>query len=274
MHQYYENRKRVIMEKTKKDFTPKNYFIAYIDILGYETHLKSKGTSGFAQGLHEIIMAVKNFPDFPEISPEEQRKFKVFSDNIIVCSETSWENVLVHAQYIQQYLLAAGIFSRGSLLYGELYFDENFICGQGIIYANKLESEIAIFPRIIVDESFMEAMEPLIIDYYLKSSQEAQPYSKQDIDEPKIKDNWRENFFKKDFDGMFFLDYLSLFSTPEPASKKEILKNIKYHRDVVRQNLISNANNKRILQKFQWCQNYHNEFCLKNGYSDLIIRDE
>ena len=260
-----------------KDFTPINQFIAYIDILGYEVHLKSMGVSKLAKGLSEIITGVKNFPDFPTINPENRRKFKVFSDNIIVCSETNWDEVLMHAQYIQQYLLATGVFSRGSMVYGELYIDEDFICGQGIIDAYKLESEISIFPRIIIDESFTSAMELSIPKLYERHLQVTSSSVANSTDEFYVRNDWKERFFKRDFDGMLFLDYLELLlvidNTATSNEEHDIVADrLKHHHDIVKKNLIDNAKNKRVLEKFQWCQNYHNEFCKQNGYPDFIIR--
>ncbi|MCL2284835.1 MAG: hypothetical protein FWC32_00555 [Firmicutes bacterium] len=265
-----------ITEKCK-DFTPKDQFIAYIDILGYEMHMKKHGAGELAQALDKIIMGVASFPAFPTIDSKSRSKFKVFSDNILICSETNWYEVLLHVQYIQQYLLAAGIFSRGCMLYGELYFDDNFVCGQGIIDAHRLESEVAIFPRIIVDESFIVKMEPSIPDFYETALQAESSRQRMDFSQVKLKDNWVEIFelFKKDFDGMFFFNYMVLLEATDSTSQEEkesiFAERLIHHRNIIKQNLINNVNNKRILQKYQWCQNHHNEFCRQHGYHNLTI---
>jgi hypothetical protein len=154
---------------------------------------------------------------------------------------------------MQRYFLEKGVFVRRSLSYGELYFDEKFVCGAGISHAYKLENEIAIFPRIIVDESFIAAYREL---------------GELDLTTTEA--------LCLDFDGFYFLDYLRTLEnginmTPVGKETESLDESIKMkrtdffqvHKEQIETNLANNKN-PRVLQKYQWCKNYHNQVCDEN----------
>ena len=62
-----------------------------------------------------------------------------------------------HLVQIQCELMARdGILIRGGLCIKECYVDEEFIFGPGLIQSYRLESEIAVFPRILIDDELVQ----------------------------------------------------------------------------------------------------------------------
>ena len=217
------------MNDSKKDFTPKNQFIAYLDILGYE-QLISEGGMGskrIAEIINDSITTFRTGDKFTQrdykahlnflgVDEQMQKTFakqfeidiKIFSDKIIMCIESDFNILVERVVKLQRHFLKHDIFVRGSISYGELYFDDNFVCGKGIITAYRLENDIAIYPRIIVDESCFKARleifrkDPLLFIYGIVQGEKSDDEFLWKVDS-NIK-----NYFLKDFDDLHFLDYL------------------------------------------------------------------
>ena len=283
------------MDNCKKDFTPKNQFIAYIDVLGYEQKVKEIGTKKLAEVIYQTIEKTKehieriaNTFDGTEskiynstILIKSTVNFKVFSDNFIICTDTEdFPSLIQLVENMQRLFLEHNIFIRGALCYGELYFDDTFICGQGIIDAYRIESEIALFPRIIVDRScFQRRIE------YSKEIINLEPIMYNDV----LCDFDRHigDYITKDFDGFYFIDYLKsndlmfkkVFSkvvgVNNEVSKSDLQQlleeQVLIHKNIIEKNLKENKNRLKILQKYEWCRSYYNNFCEKYGYHNLII---
>ena len=82
------------------------------------------------------------------------------------------------------------------MYYGKLYIDDNIIYGKGVIDAYKTESEIAIFPRIIIDNTFFQGA--LNIET---------PKYPNDVTLDKIFIGLK-TYYLRDFDNNIFINYL------------------------------------------------------------------
>ena len=131
--------------------------------------------------------------------------------------------------------------------------DENVSLGQGMIDAYKLESEIAIYPRIIVSNN--------LFNYIKQQKIEAYPFGTT---------NTLEELIKKDFDGVYFLDLLNKKILRKKDEKIYNQKNkfsiflgnsddsdydniIKKVRQIIMDNLTENI---KIKQKYDWLKSY------------------
>jgi len=241
---------RVDMEiNEKKDFVGENRFIAYLDILGYESHIAKIGVSGLANVLNESIKQSKEMITYFQKANEERSDnydfdIKVFSDNFFFCTKKDWFGLALLSSLVQGGLMLSGILVRGSICYGEIYFSEDFVCGKGLIDAYKLESEIAIYPRIIIDSSYFDSVEKI---------------STSNLDR-------LQKLSRKSGDGYEFLDYMRrclgddrLVSDFLNVQKKHVEDNLK------------ETENNRVKQKYQWLKNYHNSFCKEHGYDEHLI---
>ena len=159
-------------QENKQPEPIKEYYIAYFDLLGYKEFFKTHPdkVGDFLQVIHE---AVSNTIDYIQevnssrIEAEIANLFirkKVFSDNILLCLETTTTEIeyprfltflAIIADIQRHFILRYGLSLRGGVTIGELSFNEDFVFGKGLIDVVALE-ETAIYPRIIMDKSVLD----------------------------------------------------------------------------------------------------------------------
>lgn len=161
------------MSKENRQAEPiKKYYIAYFDLLGYKKFFQSyqDKVGNFLQDIYEAISNTTNYIQEVNSSPigvelgKLYFRIKVFSDNILLCLETTTAEVeyprfltflAIIADIQRNYVLRYGLFLRGGITIGELSFNEDFVFGQGLIDAVALE-ETAIYPRIIMGQAVLD----------------------------------------------------------------------------------------------------------------------
>jgi len=263
-----------IIAVTENDLKLTQHFIAYFDILGYKKHVQIHGdNTKFAKSICDTITTVEKSLRWRNDSSKNKYgydlKLKVFSDNFIICSESNWYYVIAYVNTLQLFLIRDNIFIRGALYYGDLHFHEHFIYGQGIIDTYDIESQIAIFPRVVVNDKFIDAAKNVVST----NSDSTHKANSDDILSSVLAS------ITDDFDGCKFADYLKFAywrfvqSKNDDTSNALFLKVLSLHQENITKNIKNNVSNMRILQKYQWCKNYHNNFCKKYKYTDYIIKD-
>ncbi|MCL2567960.1 MAG: hypothetical protein FWE12_00775 [Oscillospiraceae bacterium] len=239
-------------------FDPTPHFIAYLDILGY----KEKANAGDVKLAETIDSTLDNVADFVkwfkgrEIDMERDIKIKAFSDNILICTETNWDLLFLTVGVLQHRMISNGYFVRGALCHSELYFDERFLFGRGVVMAHKIESEIAKVPRIILHSSYRDAAnasvdppDEILFDVFTAVAGGLPLYL-------------------HDVDGYMFLNYLSIAIAMLEDQKQDKINNILAdHCDKILHNIKDCEKRclpQGIMEKFQWCLQYHNRFCREN----------
>lgn len=118
---------------------------------------------------------------------------------------------------------------RGGISCGNFFKDERMIWGNALIQAYKLEGQIAIYPRIIVEPEIAE-----IIKSIMKPE--------------------KGKLLCEDFDGIYFVDPFGI------KQKKQDLYLINQFIDDNAIRLINNQKDLKTYQKINWLQQY---FCEK-----------
>lgn len=204
------------------------HLIVYIDLLGIKEKLNQ---------CEEVRNAVINslnlvFDKWGRAIENSSApiKYKVFSDNIVFaldCSNPNKSDVstfLFAVCLFQIDMLCSNKFpSRGGIAYGGLYIDDKFILGEALNEAYYLESNVAIYPRIIVSKS--------AINFFDTLSAEA--------------GDWN---IKEDRDGVFFLD---CFFVANGQQLKAALDDAAENYDA----FSKNTHKYRIAQKWKWIYN-------------------
>ena len=125
----------------------------YFDILGYKEKMVQYGDALYLGIIDTVIQSVLGKLKFLNYEWEldeygideednfsrrhHQVKYRVFSE-------------------IQQCLLICHkTFIRGSIVIGNICFTDNYVFGSGLISSYLLENDIALFPRIILDDECM-----------------------------------------------------------------------------------------------------------------------
>jgi len=209
----------------------KEYYIGYIDILGYKNELEHLGENVFLTKINDAIahsIEKTNEGLFTEEVEKFETFIKVFSDNIVIGMIANEEYEEFFGEFlramndVQMSMLNDGLLVRGSITKGSLYITERYIYGKGLIRAYELEDNVSIVPRIIMD---IECLGKETVEEY-------------------------RGFFSKDADGFWFIDYLREMNAAEFAKHKTLIEEG-----------IKTAAKTSVLQKFLWCKEYHNRHC-------------
>lgn len=124
---------------------------------------------------------------------------------------------------------------RGAITRGALYHDDAVVVGPALVRAYELESQVAIYPRIILDPNLQNLQ----------------------ITKTDVEDVFWTKMYREDRDGIFFLNFLSedvlgAFEELKPGlftdAKKEIRKFVR--------RMSSTSDNDRVRMKYDWLKSY------------------
>jgi hypothetical protein len=143
----------------------KSYIVAFIDLLGFSSMVShdcetANGGQKFIESLYECHIETKNLK---EQHPNLQ--LIQFSDSVVFALPFSIDNYSVLIKLIANYqynLLSKGILCRGGMSYGKHFYTEDFLFSHGMIEAYRLESQIAVTPRVIISRELLDLVDPRI----------------------------------------------------------------------------------------------------------------
>ena len=217
------------------------YLVAYLDFLGMKRKMNETNSytsfrimqfivSG-VYGRARLISETNNVDDF---------KIKMFSDNLIIAlkmDEEKLKDQIISLINIVSLIQFEAFFQfdfplRGGITFGELYIDDSLVWGTGLIDAYKIENELAIYPRVIVDNK--------VIDAFANCKQIGLHI---------------EGEIKRDFDGYWFVDYLSAAPNIKliPQISAVLQEKAQIHA----------SDNERVKQKINWIIHYFNSYCMR-----------
>lgn len=217
--------------------------VAYVDTLGTRNAMATLTNAGLHEQLALFDEAKRLLwaADVPKIVVS-------FSDNLAIASPLGGMDTVGHlgilinavARY-QCRMLRQSKFTRGGLATGPLHAREDVIIGPALVSAVALEEEVAIFPRVIVDDTTLELVQGI----------------------------WRDSWFSSlavDGDGRVFIDYLR-----GELSYADAIPSI---RNVITSALNSKVSS-RIREKYVWLAQYFN-WVVKSGRNsdDAAVQPE
>ena len=181
-----------------------------------------------------------------------QGKIKIFTDNMVVAypikddGEVEIDEILDNVSEYQFNLALEGLFVRGGISVGDFYINEDIVFGPALLDAHHTESELACYPRIILDDRTVERLQSYI-NYYDTMPQ--------------------QNKILIDTDGRWFLNYLNtIFRYYKECNNEYEFERIKHelllcHKEKLEEMLLIHKENIRVWDKYVWTANYHNFFC-------------
>ena len=205
-------------------------YVAFIDVLGYKNKIDKCEENGDLKDVALLNFIMNN----NHIDVADELTTFVFSDCMYIVGD-ELEKVLELLACISIQLLGASRIElpgskqteinliRGAVTKGNLIVNEsiNTLLGPAVNETYILESQIAIYPRIVISDK--------LIDCELKS------------------------YFKEDSDGTYFFDFL-LFLQKRKAyvmSQEEMNRHITFL-----EGYIKNSGNLKINQKYKWFKKY------------------
>ena len=151
----------------------KEYYIAYVDILGYTDFFRNRKNEipllfkAIIEQIQEVVGVNCIFRYMPDIcNIDFQVKKKFFSDNLLLCLEKSNSKVemlrvLMFVRLIadiqRRCLRECGVLLRGGITQGEMLFNDEFVFGEGVIKAVEMERS-AKNPRVTISKELVEFM--------------------------------------------------------------------------------------------------------------------
>jgi hypothetical protein len=231
----------------------KKAILTYLDILGFRRMVEvSKSPSEILNILLAATTKSKISMGVMKLTGEMHRwtTTRNFSDLVVRHTEIPSHHNIVerlnieiqHLVQIQCELMARdGILIRGGLCIKDCYIDEEFIFGPGLIQSYRLESQIAVFPRIVIDDEISGL--------------------------PLGGQLWGPSI-RRGEDAAYFIDYLyagckslGKFSSTSFATKSALLAS---HKEKIETKLLepsregSERLDERATQKLLWAALYHN----------------
>jgi len=147
----------------------KKSLVAFIDILGFSDLVnKSSSDPEKRKKVEKIVNFVRDIIFVQEkiLQPDDPFYLKVsfISDSIVISVDIPEHthdqhllNILKYTGSVGLSLLALGISCRGAIVMGNIFHhrDSNFntVVGPALVNAYNLERTVAVYPRIIVDNS-------------------------------------------------------------------------------------------------------------------------
>lgn len=227
-------------------------YIAVLDLLGFKSALDNNDCEGIASIFDEIKQNyfIKYDATGKAIVDNNAIHIKIMSDTICIYIDSSIKNSLTALVATCDYLmirllrLSIPILSRGAIVKGQIYHEEDILFGPGFVDAYYLEENEVNYPRIIIDETALKE--------YTLYNEAGQKYLEQNI----IKDS---------YDGKYISDYLYIFYglNHEQNTWKQFACYVI--------NKAKNETNERIKQKYLYLSSNFNRIAQKyiKEYSDV-----
>ncbi len=163
--------------------------VAFVDMLGISDRLLAKDSESFARTIHAVASALTGrrptvFFVLPHIRTGQEIEIQfdrpfgsgdrmtTVSDAIVMSfpAEERDNQFAVGSRslpilrcldavfWLQRGLLSLGIRTRGGICRGHILHSRNFVIGEAMVRAYRLESRVAVFPRAVLDEEIIEAL--------------------------------------------------------------------------------------------------------------------
>jgi hypothetical protein len=239
-------------------------FVTFIDILGF-SNLVATNTSN---EVRKQLLATKFFHSVPQLIEKSNLSelftpiSTQFSDSIIriqpvpANDEDSDDrksdyflNELSSLLLAQGNLACNGVFVRGGMTFGKVSVSKSGVFGPAFIRAYKIESTLALYPRIVIDQKLIgNSRDPL------------RQIAWEDLSQ----------YVHQDSDGQWFIQYLSHLCEASETEGHSPLEVLKAHRDKVQKNLrlAQKEGREEVAAKYSWVANYHNRL-ITNVYHEI-----
>ena len=230
-----------------------NSIVCTIDILGFSQMIVDSCNNKYGDDLLKEINSLINKNKQCIIKNKySQGKIKIYTDNMIVGypikddGEEELNEILDNVSEYQFNLALEGLFVRGGISVGEFYINEDIVFGPALLDAHHVESDLACYPRIVLDDKTVNRLQRYINNYDIAP---------------------QRNKILIDNDGQWFLNYLNtIFKYYTECNNKYEFEKMQIellfkHKVKIEEMLELHKKNTRVWDKYVWIANYHNYFC-------------
>jgi hypothetical protein len=241
----------------EKNISYEKSIVAFLDVLGFKNKIKSSNSEESVKKFFGILNYIqawntsngKNFfiepkdfcnesyidwktIPFKEIQKELQITY--FSDSLVISlpykdSDLNTKLFLIirSLAYLISRLSLANFFVSGGISIGKMFHKSNMFFGPAFLESYKLESEIAIYPRVILSKEVVSSVNNM-------------PY------------------IKEVEDGVSYIDWIDFMrkSIEKEGKTQAVLDNVDHIRELINQNIEENKDNLKIITKYTWLKNH------------------
>ena len=147
-----------------------NSMVCTIDILGFSQMIVDSCSKGYGDRLlNEVNFLINKNKQCIIPNKYSQGKIKIYTDNMIVGypikddGEEELDEILDNVSEYQFNLAIEGLFVRGGVSVGEFYINEDIVFGPALLDAHDAESNLACYPRIVLDNKTVSRLQKYII---------------------------------------------------------------------------------------------------------------
>lgn len=227
-------------------------YVAFVDVLGFKDLVyRSEEDAELLTKIVSVLEEVKNYDGLSQAMDDSggdffdgMFKITTFSDCILISTKPNpigLTLIMSICGFISSRLLDMGVFTRGALSKGKLIHKDQIVLGEGLIKAYKLESEVAVFPRILIDEGILDAIK-------LLEAGSGTLFS-----------------IRHDFDGLWHLHILSNIALEILCSQKKDRSTVMESGRREIENVLKNTTDPAIKSKIRWLANYFNSYSRELG---------
>lgn len=221
--------------------------VAFLDVLGFKSMLYEFEKEALENGNEDDKRLVSQkatdfvnvFREVTNLMDKFDCNYYLFSDNICLTVDPHHNNALIvdilfTISNLFRKFSQMGYFLRGGIDYGLMLDEESIAMGVPLANAYIMESEKAIFPRVIMSERFIQFIDDKNLD-------EQNQFNIQ-------------NFIKKSCE----INYVNLFYNVIKTDDKVMF--FKQYKQVIENHLSINKGKENIFMKYKWIANEYNEF--------------
>lgn len=159
-----DERRRFIEKKLSEPCEYRYRYVAFLDMLGFSDMCGNKKLDCYKiKAIYNDIELLKlKYDAFSSIVITDEIRndadFTFMSDSIIISAPHNEHGllfILYLCSFIQNMLLQQGILLRGGIADGEFFKLDSIMFGPALISAYRIESNIAIYPRIVISEEII-----------------------------------------------------------------------------------------------------------------------
>jgi len=286
-----------MIEKVKQQM----HFVAFLDLLGYKEFFKEKknDVEKFLELINDALTSTIDETNlyYKRVPDAYKPKIKLFSDNILIAIKCSNNNDIDFLPYLnlvrtvahiqKTFITKYQLFLRGGVAKGMFYFGENYVFGEALINAYEME-QLAIYPKINIDGKYVEK----IINH---------------VREQKTGNDTLANILidvvGRERDGSYFVNYLPTYPWGSNIDENfdivsifndncklvgqdhndRAVETMQVHKVALMKKLFeygnykelfsqsSIENRKKVILKYLWVLDYHNQVCEVFGLENLKI---
>lgn len=249
----------------------KKKVFVFIDVLGFSGLVEKEPgavlkivdlVDSFSKEVRELQKAVSSTDEYEkraaEIMKQADIEISYFSDSLIISS--SLEGILsliTLTKRVNRDLMNLGFVFRGAVVIGDIYHRGGQVVGKAMIDAYRLESQVAIYPRIVLTDEVVSEIAKLEKSW------------------PSESPNKPTKNIVEDFDGMYIIHPFYQFNyslnpnqievIQKDLERKERLKLIEDRKEMIENHLKEVKGDIKVRKKIQWLANKLNVFIEDTG---------